>query len=148
MKAVVGAFNQEEALVGAFSVIVKLRRLTVCSTTAAGFSDAADVSCDPDPGLHHRHRGAAAGRPQHGPRGLRRRGGQQEVELGQGVHQLSLLQRGGQSAHVSVCPLNILYLQYFVFDFHMAPVMLFDKIISFTVGHPLICGILWYNFKM
>ena len=101
-----------------------------------------------DPGLHHRHRGAAAGRPQHGPRGLRRRGGQQEVDLGQGVDQLSLLQRGGQSAHVYVCPLNILYLQYFVFDFHMAPVMLFDKIISFTVGHPLICGILWYNFKM
>ena len=25
-------------------------------------------------------------------------------------------------------------MQYFVFDFHMAPVMLFDKIISFTVG--------------
>ena len=25
--------------------------------------------------------------------------------------------------------------QYFVFDFHMAPVMLFDKIISFTVRH-------------
>ena len=24
--------------------------------------------------------------------------------------------------------------QYFVFDFHMAPVMLFDKIISFAVG--------------
>ena len=27
----------------------------------------------------------------------------------------------------------ILNFQYFVFDFHMAPVMLFDKIISFTV---------------
>ena len=26
------------------------------------------------------------------------------------------------------------FFQYFVFDFHMAPVMLFDKIISFTVG--------------
>ena len=31
MKALVGAFNQEEALVGAFSVIVK----TVCETAAA-----------------------------------------------------------------------------------------------------------------
>ena len=33
MKAVVGAFNQEKALVGAFSVIVQLRRLIVYSTT-------------------------------------------------------------------------------------------------------------------
>lgn len=29
-------------------------------------------------------------------------------------------------------PFTIL-IQYFVFDFHMAPVMLYDKIISFTV---------------
>ena len=28
----VGAFNQEKALVGAFSVIVQFRRLIVCST--------------------------------------------------------------------------------------------------------------------
>ena len=33
MKAVVAVFNQEKALVGAFSVIVHLRRLIVCSTT-------------------------------------------------------------------------------------------------------------------
>ena len=32
VKAVVAAFNQEKALVGAFSVIVQLRRLFVCST--------------------------------------------------------------------------------------------------------------------
>ena len=33
VKALVGAFNQEKALVGAFSVIIKLRRLIVCSST-------------------------------------------------------------------------------------------------------------------
>ena len=33
MKAVVATFNQEKALEGAFSVIVQLRRLIVCSTT-------------------------------------------------------------------------------------------------------------------
>ena len=32
MKAVVGAFNQEKALVGAFSVIVQLHRLMIYST--------------------------------------------------------------------------------------------------------------------
>ena len=32
MKALVGAFNQEKALVGAFSAIVQLRRLIVCNT--------------------------------------------------------------------------------------------------------------------
>ena len=32
MKAIVGAFNKEEALVGAFSVIVQLHRLIVYST--------------------------------------------------------------------------------------------------------------------
>ena len=40
MKALVGAFNQEKALVGAFSVIVQLHRLPVCGTnveTAAEF---------------------------------------------------------------------------------------------------------------
>ena len=35
MKAVVGTFNQEKALVGAFSVIVQLHRLIGYSTTAA-----------------------------------------------------------------------------------------------------------------
>ena len=35
MKAVVDAFNQEKALVGAFSVIIQLRRLIVYSTTQA-----------------------------------------------------------------------------------------------------------------
>ena len=33
MKALVGTINQEKALVGAFSVIVQLLRLIVCSTT-------------------------------------------------------------------------------------------------------------------
>ena len=33
VKALVGTFNQEKALVGAFSVIVKLRRSIVCSTS-------------------------------------------------------------------------------------------------------------------
>ena len=33
MKALVGAFNLEKALEGAFTVIVQLRRLIVCSTT-------------------------------------------------------------------------------------------------------------------
>ena len=36
MKTLVGAFNQEKALVGAFSVIVHLRRLIVYSTNIAG----------------------------------------------------------------------------------------------------------------
>ena len=34
MTGLVGAFNQEKALVGAFSVIVQLRRLIVCSSVA------------------------------------------------------------------------------------------------------------------
>ena len=43
---------------------------------------------------------------------------------------------GDQKKYTSVkestnCPY---YNEYFVFDFHMAPVMLFDKIISFTVS--------------
>ena len=33
VKALVGAFNQEKALIGAFSVIVELRRLIVYSTS-------------------------------------------------------------------------------------------------------------------
>ena len=36
MKTVVGAFNQEKALVGAFSVIVKSSRISVCSSSVAG----------------------------------------------------------------------------------------------------------------
>ena len=35
----------------------------------------------------------------------------------------------------TLAPFTILF-QYFVFDFHMAPVMLYDKIISFTVSPP------------
>lgn len=40
-----------------------------------------------------------------------------------------------------------IWFQYFVFDFHMAPVMLFDKIISFTVGWKLsaLMKIILYN---
>ena len=50
MKALVGAFNQEKALVGAFSVIVQLHRLIVYSTCppAAG------------PGLHRVRGGVGA----------------------------------------------------------------------------------------
>ena len=33
VKAIVGAFNQEKALVGAFSVIVQLHKLIACSST-------------------------------------------------------------------------------------------------------------------
>ena len=33
LQVLVGAFNQEKALVGVFSVIVQLRRLIVCITT-------------------------------------------------------------------------------------------------------------------
>ena len=36
--------------------------------------------------------------------------------------------------------------QYFVFDFHMAPVMLFDKIISFTVGYIFV--VFWSRIKL
>ena len=36
MKALVGAFNQERALVGAFSVIVQVHRLIVYSTSPGG----------------------------------------------------------------------------------------------------------------
>ena len=43
MKAVVAAFNQEKALVGAFSVIVQLHRLIVYSTTALSKVEAEDV---------------------------------------------------------------------------------------------------------
>ena len=36
MKALVGAFNQERALVGAFSVIVQVHRLIIYSTSPGG----------------------------------------------------------------------------------------------------------------
>ena len=39
MKAVVAAFNQEKALVGALSVIVQLHRLIVTSSSALGVTD-------------------------------------------------------------------------------------------------------------
>ena len=45
------------------------------------------------PGVRDGDRGAAAGRPQHGPRGVRERGRPEEVHLRQGEHQLPLLQR-------------------------------------------------------
>ena len=47
MKALVGAFNQEKALVGAFSVIVQLRRLIVygTSTTICSVMRAAGICC-------------------------------------------------------------------------------------------------------
>ena len=44
VKAVVAAFNQEKALVGAFSVIVQLHRLIVCSTNQDRCCSAAPVS--------------------------------------------------------------------------------------------------------
>ena len=36
VKALVGAFNQEKTLVGAFSVIVKSSRISVCSSSVEG----------------------------------------------------------------------------------------------------------------
>ena len=45
MKAQVGAFNQEKALVGAFSVIVQLHRLLVYSTTGNGTRSSAEHRC-------------------------------------------------------------------------------------------------------
>ena len=53
MKALVGAFNQEKALVGAFSVIVQLHRLIVYSTIpddeAAVDGDGVPVAAGPLP---------------------------------------------------------------------------------------------------
>ena len=46
MKALVGAFNQEKALVGAFSVIVK----TGCGTDGALHSTNSSASTSPDSG--------------------------------------------------------------------------------------------------
>ena len=40
MKVLVGALNQEKALVGAFSVIVQLRRLIVYSTSSNNNNEA------------------------------------------------------------------------------------------------------------
>ena len=71
MKALVGAFNQEKALVGAFSVIVQLHGLIVYNTDQEG---AADVGVEvalyelhgPRPAhRHHRHVPQRAG---HEPR--------------------------------------------------------------------------------
>ena len=53
MKALVGAFNQEKALIGAFSVIVK----TSCGTDGSicgTIPDEAEHAQDVDP--HHQHR--------------------------------------------------------------------------------------------
>ena len=61
MKALVGAFSQEKARVGAFSVIVQLRRLIFCSTSKnlarSRYSAVLHRDClvRPGPGLHYRH---------------------------------------------------------------------------------------------
>ena len=95
MKVLVGAFNQERALDGAFSVIVQLRRLIICSTNS-------DVPCvgalagpgrgvpgvlgDPGgggclhPGLRACHQGQAHGRAGDAVLGAaRERAGEQEI---------------------------------------------------------------------
>ena len=54
MKALVGAFNKEEALVGAFSVIVKSSRTFVYSSNeVSGDCEAAGVSHLYLPGVEH-----------------------------------------------------------------------------------------------
>ena len=62
MKALVGAFNQEKALVGAFSVIVK----TGCGTDGSFYSTTQDPRPVSSPGLGGQPGGgeAAGGRPQ------------------------------------------------------------------------------------
>ena len=62
MKALVGAFNQEKALVGVFSVIVKTLRAFVCSSTSKtptfGWqADVADLGEDGLPGVRRQGRG-------------------------------------------------------------------------------------------
>ena len=48
MKALESAFNQEKVLVGAFSMIIQLRRLIVCTTTK-------DIGHDRDSPRDHDH---------------------------------------------------------------------------------------------
>ena len=65
----------------------------------------------------------------------------QEVYFSQGINKLSLLQWGvGEGKNKCQVYfksfIDYFMFQYFVFDFHMAPVMLYDKIISFTVRPP------------
>ena len=83
MKAVVGAFNQEKALVGAFSVIVQLRRLIVNSDyclplhTAGGPGDGAGGAAEP-PALGRRREEAHQGR---GPAALQGRDRGHSVDI-------------------------------------------------------------------
>ena len=53
MKALVGAFNQEKALVGAFSVIVQLHRLIVCSTIPHLGGEGVEAGVRDGAPLHH-----------------------------------------------------------------------------------------------
>lgn len=53
-------------------------------------------------GERDRDRGPAAGGSQHGPHGVRGDRGREEVHIHEGVHQLSLLQRG-QFPHEMSC---------------------------------------------
>ena len=94
MKALVGAFNQEKALVGAFSVIVQLHRLIALrhylhSCGEAGLRGGRVV---------HARRGQPRARAQQHPRHVRGpghvlgrvtgpRGGQVHVERGRGEQQ-------------------------------------------------------------
>lgn len=106
-------------------------------------------------GLRYRHRGPPAARPEHGPGRLHPGRGPEEVHQREGEHQLPVLQRGTGGARVVVVRFFSVLLfqdlnltlsspalrfirfrpsQYFVFDFHMPPVMLFDKIITLSVS--------------
>ena len=80
MKALVGAFNQEKALVGAFSVIVQFRRLIFCS---------ANLDAHILPVLGLRVLGAGPAAAPHGPRLLPPHvllGAAARPRLGPGLH--------------------------------------------------------------
>ena len=94
MKAVVAAFNQEKALVGAFSVITNLRMELFEALIAAPLLSDTQVRPHPGPGLLHRvgqpllaEHGAALPRRHRGPRHGRERQRQRRRQL-----QLLLLQ--------------------------------------------------------
>ena len=80
MKALVGAFNQEKALVGAFSVFVQLHQLIVYNTTEGRGCAAAGARAG---GEGRRGRAAAAQpparQPRLGPPGPRHRGCQRRA---------------------------------------------------------------------
>ena len=63
MKALVGAFNQEKALVGAFSVIVQLHRLIDLRHYPGMSSSSLSPGQGPTPGPHTAPPAAAAPRP-------------------------------------------------------------------------------------